>query len=75
MSPSLLLQPVGPWRCRPHTHGPHTLCGSLTFPTHACTHAGDHWLHDFFEELLADLWAMVARALSVSVMVLWYDTS
>ena len=51
------------------------MCGSLTFPTHACTHAGDHWLHDFFEELLADLWAMVARALSVSVMVLWYDTS
>jgi len=47
------------------------ICGSLTFPTRP----GDHWLHDFFEELLADLWAMVARALSVSVMVLWYDTS
>ena len=41
----------------------------------ATIECGDHWLHDFFEDLLADLWAMVARALSVSVMVLWYDTS
>ena len=30
---------------------------------------------DFLEDLLEDLWAMIARVLSVITMVLWYDTA
>ena len=36
---------------------------------------GDGTCVDWFEDLVEDLWAMVARGLSVMVMALWYDTA